>query len=805
MTASMAPSRGQVFWLRLVSVFLLLISLYLLYGGVQLVALGGSAAYIVIGLLWLVAAALLFVRRSAGAWVYLVSLLLCTGWAAWEAGNVFWQWFPRIMLPVGLGMLVFWTAPFARRNAESGAWARLGRPLGAVCALVLVAMLGLMLVPHGVTEPSAGQLARSEAREGAQPADAPRDWTHYAGSEAGRRYAAISQINADNVGKLELAWSARTGDIATGQYEDQNTPLQIGDTLYVCTPRNRVLALDVDTGEQKWSFDPKGDGPEFLRCRSLGYADLAKNSYAPKRAIFEGVPPSASLPQGACEQRIYLTTADARMMALDASTGKPCEDFGEHGAISLRTGLGDFDPRFYFNNTGPLVIENGLIVVGARVKDNQAVGEPSGVVRGFDVRTGALIWAWDLGNPAITKLPPPGETYTKGTPNVWTSIAADEDLGMVYLPLGNATPDFWGGHRTEADDEYSSAVVALDYVSGKEKWHYQTVHHDLWDYDLPSQPALYDIPDGKGGVTPALIQLTKRGEIFMLDRRTGQPIAEVVEKPVPTHDLPQGERISPTQPYSVGMPAIRHPVLKESDMWGMTMLDQLACRIAFKRARYDGDFTPQSTHPIIQYPGNLGGFNWGSATVDEKHNYLIVNDIRTAIVSWLVPRDPENDPQYFGGLGNYPQFGTPYINRLTNFMSGLGVPCTPPPLGTMTAIDLETREIVWQIPLGTTRDSGPMGIKTHLPVPVGMPTMGAGLATQGDLVFFTGTQDYYVRAMDARTGKEVWKERLSVGGQATPMTYVSPKTGKQYIVFTASGSRGQPDRGDYVMAYALPD
>lgn len=470
----------------------------------------------------------------------------------------------------------------------------------------------------------------------------------------------------------------------------------------------------------------------------------------------------------------------------------------------MHTAMGSPDQNLYFPTAAPTVVRN-LVVVGGLVWDNQKTGEPSGVVRAFDVRTGALAWAWDLGNPSITREPPPGQTYTPGTPNVWSTPAFDEALGLIYLPTGNATPDFWGGERSPADDRYSSSVVALDIATGRERWHFQTVHHDRWDYDVPSQPALYDVPDGHGGTLPALIQTTKRGQIFMLDRRTGTPIAKVEEHPVPQGGVAD-DRSSPTQPYSVGMPAIGTEPLSEKRMWGLTLLDQLVCRVEFRKARYEGEFTPPSERTTIQYPSWLGGMNWGSVSIAENLGYMIVNDTRVAIWNRMIPRATYDQAGVKAGghEGNAPQSGTPWGIEMGRFLSPLGIPCQEPPYGTISAIDLATRKVAWSIPLGTTEQTGPLGIATHLPMPIGMPTRGGPITTSSGLVFIAASQDFYIRAFDVRTGKELWKGRLPVGAEATPMTYVSPKSGRQFLVISAGGNSATTQKGDYVVAYALP-
>ncbi|CAM5763328.1 PQQ-binding-like beta-propeller repeat protein [Bosea minatitlanensis] len=341
----------------------------------------------------------------------------------------------------------------------------------------------------------------------------------------------------------------------------------------------------------------------------------------------------------------------------------------------------------------------------------------------------------------------------------------------------------------------------MNVATGRPVWTYQTVHHDLWDFDVPAQPVLYDIPNADGTTTPTVVTVSKTGMIYLLNRRTGEPIAPIEERPVPQGNV-EGERYSPTQPYSVGMPMIGNQTLTEADMWGATPFDQLLCRIAFKGMRHEGVFTPPGLDPALQFPGSLGGMNWGSVFIDPTKNYMFVNDMRLGLANYMIPRD-----QVRGGsgieMGVVPQLGTPFGAMRERFLSELGIPCQAPPFGTLSAIDLRTHRLVWQVPVGTVEDTGPLGIRMGLPIPIGMPTLGPTLAIRSGLVFIAGTQDYYLRAFDSRTGREVWKARLPVGSQGGPMSYRSPKTGKQYIIVTAGGARQSPDRGDYVIAYTL--
>lgn len=459
--------------------------------------------------------------------------------------------------------------------------------------------------------------------------------------------------------------------------------------------------------------------------------------------------------------------------------------------------------------TSAPTIAGTTIVVGSRIADNVAADMPGGVIRGYDVITGKLRWAFDPRNPNPNYVLKPGETYKRSSANSWAAMSYDPQMNTVFLPMGSSSVDIWGGNRNPLDHKYNTSVLALDATTGKEKWVYQTVHNDLWDFDLPMQPSLVDFPLKDGTTKPAVVIGTKSGQFFVLDRVTGKPLTKVIEQPVKAANIP-GEQYSLTQPRSVEMPQIGNQTLTESDMWGATPFDQLMCRINFKSMRYEGLFTAPGTDVSLSFPGSLGGMNWGSIAFDPTHRYMFVNDMRLGLWVQLIKQTPEDikiqasgGEKVNTGMGAVPMKGTPYKVNKNRFMSALSIPCQKPPFGTMTAIDMKTRQVAWQVPLGTVEDTGPLGIKMGLKAPIGMPTIGGPMATQGGLVFFAATQDYYLRAFDSSTGKELWKSRMPVGSQGTPISYVSPKTGKQYVVVTAGGARQSPDHGDYVIAYSL--
>lgn len=784
----------------LTGIALIVVGLPIAFGGVQLFRLGGSGYYLPAGLGLVVAGILIMMRRLWGVWLYAIVYLGTILWAIAEVGVQFWPLAARIVAPTVLAAPVLLSlASMACQHPRRTLLRRIGYGGAGAAVMLFIAFVVAAMFPHGAVygDPLAPRLAST----GSVPAG---DWTHYGRTPEGRRYAPFDQINKQNVKQLEVAWIARSGQVPPPAGADENTPLQVGSTLVTCSPTNIIHGRDVDTGKVLWRFDAKTRSPWWQVCRSVSYYK------APVAA-------PASSDGGQCIDRVVMTTMDATLLERDLHTGKPCTGFGQGGMVDLKAGMGDVQPGYYFQTSAPTV-GGGLIIVGGVVLDSANVDVPSGVIRAFDAQTGALRWAWDVGRSDDANALPTGKSiFTRGTPNVWAPMSIDEARGLLFLPTGNASPDHWGGKRLRGDETHSSSVVALDLATGRERWRFQTTHHDLWDYDVPAQPTLYDVPDGKGGRIPGVIQPTKRGEIFLLERETGRPITPVVERPVPQGAAP-GDWTSPTQPYSTGMPTISPPRLKEADMWGISPLDQLWCRLAYRKLRYDGDFTPPRTDPSLLFPGVFGGLNWGSSTIDENSDYLIVNDIRAPQVMALVPRavaDNEAEKKKvlkrFGATEGQPGHGglmmmkgTPFAAIYVNFVSPLGIPCNQPPYGTMTAIDLKTKKIAWQVPMGTSRDSGPLGISLRMPIEMGLPTVAGSVVTKSGLIFFAGTQDRYLRAIDSSTGREVWKARLPVGSGATPMTYVSPRTKRQYVVISASGARGSSVRGDYLIAFALP-
>ncbi|MDE1188267.1 MAG: membrane-bound PQQ-dependent dehydrogenase, glucose/quinate/shikimate family [Pantoea sp.] len=790
--------------IRLVGIGLILLGLALAAGGAYLISLGGSWFYLPAGIA-MAGSGLGFFRAKAWA-VYLSWALLIVSliWAFSEVGSDFWQLVPRTIAFLIIALLATLFSPLLKNNSGSPA---LNKYVSYVVSLsifvALITMFANMFRVHPEVEVEAGTPPPTVIDKTAED-NSGNDWSAWGRNTLGQRFAQFQQINTTNVKDLKVAWTYRTGDLAIDGAEYQTTPLKVGETMYMCTPFNKIIAIDPETGKEKWRYDPQvkigGANATWKRCRGIGYADLTT---LPINADDHSLPVATV----ACRKRIVGTTIDARIFTVDAETGKLCDDFGDHGFVDLLKGLGPRAPGDFFPTSAPLVAD-GIIMVGGHLNDNLETGEPSGVVRGYDVRSGKLLWAWDPARGAKDSSPlPDGEVYAEESPNFWGTASYDPKLGLAYFPTGNQTPDFWNGNRHGYSEEYNDSIVAVEMKTGKERWHFRTANADQFDYDVSSQPILYDLPGKDGQVTPVVIQLTKRGEVFVLDRRTGKPVVPVEYRKVATDAMP-GMKVADTQPFSAI--SVGATPLKESDMWGASIFDQLYCRIQFKQMRWEGPFTPLSDKQrTLIYPGYYGGFNWGGGALDMSTGTLIVNDIRMAQWGQFIKREEaERKGLKASTEGEYSeQLGTPWGVQRSMFMSPLGVPCFKPPFGSMTAIDLTTGKTRWQVPVGSIQDAPVHGITPGVNIPLGMPTMGGPLVTKGGLTFFHGSLDYYVRAFDNNTGHELWRGRLPVGGQGAPMTYMG-KDGKQYIVVVAGGATRtgtNANRGDYVIAYALPD
>jgi len=794
----------------LLGLVLLATGLFFAIGGGKLVALGGSRYFLIAGIVTVLSAIQFFRRKSSAVVLFLLVFVGTLIWSLFDAGLEFWPLVSRLMVPAGLMLLAFLIWPSLRKHEGKHSLAKPSYAFSALLAAGMVVTLVQMFQPHPTVAGTGEELPLIPVDKTRQQ----KDWDNYGNTPQGSRFVALDQITRDNVKDLKVAWTFHTGDTPvspTGNgAEDQQTPLQIGNTLYLCTPHNNVIAVEANTGKQIWKREINAKADVWPRCRGLAYFDVTRPLQQPDKPGSSPVP-AAVLPAGdSCQRRILMNTIDARLIAINADNGEFCENFGDHGIVDLKAGLGQApDPQYQLTSAPTLA--GTTVVVGGRVADNVQTDMPGGVLRGFDVITGKMRWAFDPGNVDPNAILMPGKDYTRSTPNSWAPMSYDPAMNTVFIPMGSSSVDLWGANRTELDHKYGASVLALDATTGKEKWVYQTVHNDLWDFDLPMQPSLIDFPQKDGSTTPAVVIGGKTGMIFVLDRMTGKPLTKVEELPMPQGHIPN-EQYTKTQPHSTGMPQIGNQTLKESDMWGATPFDQLACRVAFKSMRYDGLFTVPDTDKSLSFPGSLGGMNWGSMSIDPNNHLLFVNDMRLGLWVQMIPADTSSIARGSNGgeaintgMGAVPLKGTPYAVNKNRFMSPLGIPCQKPPFGTLSAIDLKTQKIVWQVPVGTVQDTGPFGIKMRVKMPVGMPTLGGTLATQGGLVFIAGTQDYYLRAFDSSTGKEVWKARLPVGSQGGPMSYVSPKDGKQYILISAGGARQSPDRSDYVIAYALPD
>lgn len=776
---------------RFLSVVIGLIGVTLVLQGLPLVQAGGSLYYFLAGITLAAVSVLLFRGDDRGAKLYGIFLAITYLWALYEAGLDAWALMPRVAMFTVLGL--WFVIPRVRRGLQQAEPSPLFEQMPTKIVLGAFAVFAITLLltsgRYEVGTPSAAGTGQANNPSG--------EWRSYGASKTGTRFAAADQINLDNVTQLEKAWEIRTR--VPGEFK--GTPIQVGDGLYLCTGQNIILSLDPDTGLERWRFDPD------LQSARIGFWDTCRG------VTYYDVPDSN--PSADCAERIFTATTDARLIAVDKETGLPCADFGVNGEISLLQGMGEVIPGFYFV-TSPPTIANDVLVLGGWVLDNQMTEEPSGVVRGFNPLTGELVWAWDMGREDRTGLPEEGENYTRGTPNVWSLTSADEELGLIYVPTGNGTPDYFGGHRTEEMDQYASSIVALDAGTGRVRWSFQTTHHDIWDYDVPSQPTLVDIPVD-GVIRKAVIVPTKRAEVFLLDRETGEPITEVAEIATPQTDIPE-EYTAPTQPFSVGMPSFARATLTEADMWGITPFDQAACRLQFKRMRYEGPLTPPTTgYGSLYYPGVAGGMNWGSVAVDEVNHLMVVNTMHNPSVVRLIPRDEVTDSTQFGIGGA--QAGTPYGVYSFFFLSPIFAPCLEPPYGELAVVDLASQEILWRRPFGTAEEQGPLGIPSRMPLPMGMFYNAGSAVTGGGLIFNAGVVDSTFRAVDVFTGEEVWTDSLPGSSTATPMSYVSPATGKQYVIVTVAdgggglsletavddGTDDEEVPGGYVMAYSLPD
>lgn len=794
------------------AVLLLIIGLLLTVPGGYLAYLGGSPYYLLSGLATF-AIAILVIRRSGRArMIYGLLLIATVIWSVFEAGLDLFALLPRLAawLVVGLWFFMPWYRATVRRSAgkRDGWW--IAAPTAAAAALLAIASVQ-------------GYERNGTGTQGSAPLpQLASDWQHYGSTPGGTRFAAMNQINTGTVSRLKEIWRYRTGL----EEDFKATPLEIDGRLYFCAARNVLFALDAETGRELWKHDPQLTAPDdnqyAITCRGVSYHEAADQA------------------AGQCARRIVSATIDASLIAVDALTGAPCRDFGKNGVVDLREGMGPHARKEYYHTSPPLVAGDRLIV-GGLVLDSQRLGLPSGVVRAFDATTGKLDWAWDVGAPERRGPLAPGETYTQGTPNVWSVMSYDPQLDLVYLPTGNANPDYFGGERRKFDNGWSSAIVALDANTGAVRWKFQTVHHDVWDYDVPAQPVLVDL-NKEGTRVPAVVVPTKMGELFLLDRRDGSPVYPIEERPVPG-DPEIGEYLSPTQPFSL-LPNF-HPYRQEKDMWGLTPIDQMVCRIEYRRMRYEGMYTPPTRQGTLVAPGNFGGFNWGSVSVDADNGLLVAAPMLLAHRLLLFSQDDIKSagPRAARLLGEdhplvkapataklrraaadnpYDQMRVKYFGLPMPFMSLLGtqVPCFEPPWSRLAVIDLNTKELLWSRPVGDMRQAGPFNLRSGLPITVGTAVRAGTLTTRGGLTFLSSTMDAQVRAFDVRTGEELWRSALPGNGQSTPMSFLSRRSGRQMLVVTVPNPSWRYPRdpvtneyldsqavrdgkGGYVIAYAL--
>ncbi|MCC7267548.1 MAG: pyrroloquinoline quinone-dependent dehydrogenase [Caulobacteraceae bacterium] len=608
-------------------------------------------------------------------------------------------------------------------------------------------------------------------------------WAYYGGDAGGQRFSPAAQITPANVDDLKTAWTWSSGELAAkGEAMDkasfEGTPIMVEGRLYICTPFNMVAALDPGTGKELWRFDPRIDPtvnyPNDVVCRGVAFW---RDPQAP--------------PEQPCAARIFTATNDRRLIALDAASGRLCPGFGAKGTVDVGAGV-VLARNGGMQITSAPVIAGDVVVVGSSIDDNQRVDEVRGTVRAYDARDGRPLWSF-------APLAQAGPDFRAGAANVWAPMSVDEARGLVVLPTSSASPDFYGSAR-KGDGRDANSVVALEARTGRRVWGFQTTHHDVWDYDVPAQPTLAEIDYG-GRRTAAVLQPTKQGLLFTLDRQTGAPVIPVVERPVPQAGAP-GEALSPTQPFPIA-PKPRAPSdIAPKQAYGLTPWDRGACEKLIAGAQRGGLYTPPSLKGSLVYPFTGGGVNWGGLAFDPRRGVAIVNTSSALHKITLIPAakvDAAQEADFEAEIS--PQTGAPYGMKREVVFSPLGLPCNPPPWGMLHAVDMKTGKVLWEIPLGTTRDLAPLS--QFVVRGVGTPNFGGPIVTGGGLVFIGAAMDDYLRAFDIGTGKELWKGRLPAGGQATPMTYVWK--GRQFVVIAAGGhSKSDTRRGDQLVAFALP-
>jgi quinoprotein glucose dehydrogenase len=627
-------------------------------------------------------------------------------------------------------------------------------------------------------------------------------WTANGRDPEGTRYLPASVITRENISRLEVAWTYRTGE-ADPRFATRKptafeaTPLVIEGTMYVGTPLGRVIALDAGTGKERWTFDPG-------IARNITYGDFAS------RGVSAWLDPAAAA-DAPCRLRIFVATAQSQLFAVNANDGRVCPGFGQQGMVDLKAGLriAPFEPAAYSVTSPPLVI-NGLVITGSSVADNTRPDLPSGEVRAYDARTGALKWSWDpvpqtKTDPAYDDWRGPDVHAKTGAANAWSVLAGDAERDLVFVPTGSAAPDYYGGLRL-GHNRYANSLVALKASTGALVWAFQTVHHDLWDYDNASPPALVTLmQDGKA--VPAIVQATKTGMLFVLNRETGAPVFPIEERPVPASDVP-GEEAARTQPFTTATPPLSPHRLSIDDVWGIAEADREACRAVVRGLRNEGIFTPPSLQGTLVLPSNIGGAHWGGVAIDPVRQIAVVPVNRIAAMVQLLPREDldlaraKAEERRLGDDYEYNMMhGTPYVMRRRILLAPSRLPCTPPPFGSLVAVDLRTGTLRWSVPLGSLSALLPKELTDKVTPEWGSPNLGGPIVTAGGLVFIGASLDRALHAFDIDTGREIWTGPLPASGKATPMSY-QLASGEQLVAIAAGGG-GAWGEGDQVVAFRL--
>jgi len=626
-------------------------------------------------------------------------------------------------------------------------------------------------------------------------------WQHHAGDSGGTKFSDLSQITADNVEQLQIAWTYDTGetvepDAPGGKTSFEPTPIllppEAGGHLVFCTAFGRAIALDPTTGKERWVYDPKVDRNAHSNiCRGVSWW---KDPRVENKAH--------------CANRIIWGTRDRRLISVDAHTGTACAGFGQNGELQLDVKAEEAQVPGGIKTSSPAVIAGGVLMIGAAVQDFSHANAPTGKVKAFDVRTGEAKWTFssiptDPNDPAASSWPK-NPTLVSGAANAWAPMSADEELGLLYVPTGSPSPDYYGAARP-GDNRYANSLVALNISTGEVAWHLQFVHHDLWDYDTPAQPVLTDI-ERNGKTIAAVIQVTKQGFVFAFDRQTGEPVYPIEERPVPQGAV-EGEWLSPTQPFPEESLQLLDTHITAEDAWGFTFWDEGKCRDLISSLRSDGIFTPLSTERTLYMPSAMGGANWGGIAVDRKQQIGVVNLNNLATIGQLVPIVAGKGGETHAGVGSMlaKMDGTPYAMKMGNLGSPLGIPCIKPPWGKLVAVDLNKGEVLWESALGSVHDMGP--VTAPFEINLGTPNLGGPLITGSGIVFIGATLDKRFRAFDLKTGEKLWTHELPFDGSANPMTY--QRDDRQYVVIATGGSfflskMAGRELGNTLVAFALP-